>query len=146
MIKKNRPKIYSKYEINIVLFAATMLLFVPLILVFTYVFDINEVVRISLFLIILAASNLFFLITGGLFIYLNRDKLKRKVKANYLYEFYYLVAISVFGVLGFVVLFDYLGGNRQYVANFLIGLVVVFFYALISVGRKFFRFDYRKKK
>ena len=146
MIKKNRPKIYSKYEINIVLFAATMLLFVPLILVFTYVFDINEVVRISLFLIILAASNLFFLITGGLFIYLNRDKLKRKVKANYLYEFYYLVAISVFGVLGFVVLFDYLGGNPQYVANFLIGLVVVFFYALIRVGRKFFRFDYRKKK
>jgi hypothetical protein len=39
MIKINRPRIYSKYEINSIVFYGTMLLLMPIVLVFTYVFD-----------------------------------------------------------------------------------------------------------
>jgi len=146
MIKKVRPRIYSKYEINSILFYGTMILFMPLVLVFTYVFDIEYVLNINLFLLYLMISTFAITIFGSIWLLIKKDELQRRVKANYMIEFYYLVVITVFGLLGFVVLFDYLGGNRQYIANILILLLVLFVYILLRLGRKFFNFDYRKKK
>jgi cytochrome bd-type quinol oxidase subunit 2 len=91
-------------------------------------------------------STLALTIIGSVWLLIKKDQLQRHVKATYMVEFYYLVAITVFGLLGIVVLFDYLGGNRQYIANILILLVAVFVYILLRLGRKFFNFDYRKKK
>lgn len=146
MIKKDRPKIYTKFEINAVTFYGTMILFIPLVLVFTYVFDIEKIIDTNLFLIILSITTAVITIIGTVILLIKRDSLKRQVKANYMYEFYYLVTIVVFGILGFVVLFDYLGGDRTYIANILILLVVIFVYILLKLGSKFFNFDYRKKK
>ncbi|MDT8336489.1 MAG: hypothetical protein RQ856_01525 [Candidatus Izemoplasmatales bacterium] len=146
MIKKERPKIYTKFEIDAVTFYGTMILFIPLILVFTYVFDIETIIDTNLFLIILLIITAVITIIGTIILLIKKDSLKRQVEANYIYEFYYLVTIVVFGILGFVVLFDYLGGNRTYIANILILLVVIFVYILLKLGSKFFNFDYRKKK
>jgi hypothetical protein len=146
MIKKDRPRIYSKYEINSILFYGTVILFTPLILVFTYVFNIEKVIDPIIFLLIVLGVNLLIGILGTLFLFLKKDSLKRMVKSNYIYEFYFLVIISVFGILGMVVLFDYLGGNRQYIANILILVVVIFVYILLQLGRKFFKFDFKKRK
>jgi hypothetical protein len=146
MIKKERPKIYTKFEIDSVTFYATMILFIPLVLVFTYVFDIETIIDTNLFLIILSIITAVITIIGTTILLIKKDSLKRQVKTNYIYEFYYLVAIVVFGILGFVVLFDYLGGDRTYIANILILLVVIFVYILLKFGSKFFNFDYRKKK
>jgi hypothetical protein len=146
MIKKDRPRIYSKYEINSMLFYGTVILFTPLILVFTYVFNIEKVIDPIIFLLIVLGVNLLIGILGTLFLFLKKDSLKRMVKSNYIYEFYFLVIISVFGILGMVVLFDYLGGNRQYIANILILVVVIFVYILLQLGRKFFKFDFKKRK
>lgn len=146
MIKKERPKIYTKFEINSVTFFGTMILFIPLVLVFTYVFDIEKIIDTNLFLIILSITTAVITIIGTVILLVKRDSLRRQVKANYVYEFYYLVTIVVFGILGFVVLFDYLGGDRTYIANILILLVVIFVYILLKLGSKFFNFDYRKKK
>jgi hypothetical protein len=146
MIKKDRPRIYSKYEINSILFYGIVILFTPLILVFTYVFNIEKVIDPIIFLLIVLGVNLLIGILGTLFLFLKKDSLKRMVKSNYIYEFYFLVIISVFGILGMVVLFDYLGGNRQYIANILILVVVIFVYILLQLGRKFFKFDFKKRK
>jgi hypothetical protein len=146
MIKKDRPRIYSKYEINSILFYGTVILFTPLILVFTYVFNIEKVIDPIIFLLIVLGVNLLIGILGTLLLFLKKDSLKRMVKSNYIYEFYFLVIISVFGILGMVVLFDYLGGNRQYIANILILVVVIFVYILLQLGRKFFKFDFKKRK
>ena len=146
MIKKDRPRIYSKYEINSILFYGTVILFTPLILVFTYVFNIEKVIDPIIFLLIVLGVNLLIGILGTLFLFLKKDSLKRMVKSNYIFEFYFLVIISVFGILGMVVLFDYLGGNRQYIANILILVVVIFVYILLQLGRKFFKFDFKKRK
>jgi hypothetical protein len=99
-----------------------------------------------IFLLIVLGVNLLIGILGTLFLFLKKDSLKRMVKSNYIYEFYFLVIISVFGILGMVVLFDYLGGNRQYIANILILVVVIFVYILLQLGRKFFKFDFKKRK
>ncbi len=146
MIKKNKPRIYTSYEISAILFFATMVLFTPLILVFTYVFDIEHILNINTFLLWLVISNFILTILGAVYLILRKDKLLRTVKANYLYEFYYLVLIAVFGILGFVVFYDYMGGDRRYIANILILVVVLVVYVLLYLGRKFFNFDYMKRK
>ena len=146
MIKKDRPRIYSKYEINSILFYGIVILFTPLILVFTYVFNIEKVIDPIIFLLIVLGANLVVALLGLLILFPKKDSLKRMVKPNYVFEFYFLVIISVFGILGMVVLFDYLGGNRQYIANILILIVVVFVYVLLQLGRKFFKFDFKKRK
>jgi hypothetical protein len=146
MIKKDKPRIYTSYEISAILFYATMILYIPLILVFTYVFDIENILNINIFLLWLVISNFIITVLGSLFLIFRKDKLLRTVKANYVYEFYYLVLISVFGILGFVVFYDYVGGDRRYIANILILVVVIVVYVLLYLGRKFFNFDYMKRK
>ncbi|MDD4000601.1 MAG: hypothetical protein PHX62_06890, partial [Bacilli bacterium] len=57
MIKKNRPRIYSKFEINLILFYTTMVFLTPLVLVFTYLFDLEYVFGLEKFLLYLFSSN-----------------------------------------------------------------------------------------
>lgn len=147
MIKINRPRIYSKYEINSIVFYGTMLLLMPIVLVFTYVFDTftnNYDVRI--YLLILVGITVLFTIIGTIFLLIKRDKLKRMVKATYVQEFYYLVIISIFGILGLVVLYKYLGGSPEYIASILVLSILLFAYVLLNLGRKYFNLNYGRKK
>ncbi len=147
MIKINRPRIYSKYEINSIVFYWTMLLLIPIVLVFTYVFDTftnNYDVRI--YLLILVGIAVLFTIIGTIFLLIKKDKLKRMVKATYVQEFYYLVIISIFGILGLVVLYKYLGGRPEYIASILVLSLLLFAYVLLNLGRKYFNLNYGRKK
>jgi len=146
MIKKQKEKIYSNYEISSILFYWTMICFLPLILVFLYLFDIDKVVDIRLFMLILLGVNFFFTILGTIILILKKDKLKRKIKAHYRYEFLYLLFISGFAILGSVVIFDYLDGNRAYIANILVIITAITLYLLSILGKKYFKFDYMRRK
>ncbi|MGD9761320.1 MAG: hypothetical protein AB7U52_02655 [Candidatus Izemoplasmatales bacterium] len=146
MIKTVRPRIYSKFEINTIVFYGTILLFTPLVLVFTYVFGIEQVFDIKIYILILVIVSGIIGIVGTIILFIKRDHLKRQVKATYISEFYYLVTISIFGILGFIVLYNYLGGSPQYIANIFILLLVVFVYILLTLGRKFFNLNYSRKK
>ncbi|MFO7968622.1 MAG: hypothetical protein ACQERX_04890 [Bacillota bacterium] len=146
MIKKQKEKIYSNYEISSILFYWTMICFLPLILVFLYLFDIDKVVDIRLFMLILLGVNFFFTILGTIILILKKDKLKRKIKAHYRYEFLYLLFISGFAILGSVVIFDYLDGNRAYIANILVIITAITLYLLSVLGKKYFKFDYMRRK
>ncbi|MFA7076267.1 MAG: hypothetical protein WC152_06315 [Candidatus Izemoplasmatales bacterium] len=146
MIKSSRPKIYSKYEINSIVFYGTMFLFIPLVLVFTYVFDVEYKFDMNIFYLILGITTATMTFIGTIILFIKRDYLKRQVRANYMSEFYYLVIISIFGILGFIVLYNYLGGSPKYLGNTFIMLLVVFIYILLSLGRKYFNVNYRRKK
>ncbi len=146
MIKKNKPTIYSQFEINAILMYATLIMFVPIILVFTYIFEVDKYININTFMLWLLISDFIMIIIGTVILLLRKDHLQRQVKANYRTEFLYLIFLAIFGVLGFVVIFDYLGGNRQYIANYLLVLVAILLYAIIYLGRKFFKFDFMRKK
>ncbi len=138
--------IYSQYEINTILFFATMILFIPLILVFTYIFDIDQKVDINIFILVTIIVNFILIVFGIVYLLLRKDHLKRVVKPTYRNEFIYLVITSLFGVLGFVVFYDYLGGNRDYIANILVFIGAGLVYIMLLLGRKFFKYDYMKKK
>ena len=146
MRKRDKEPIYSQFEIDVILFYGTMIMFLPIVLVITYVFEIDKAVNIDTFMFWVLVANLFFIVVGTLVLALNKDHLRRRVKPAYMPEFVYLLFMAGFGLLGFVVLYDYLGGDRQYIANVLSILLAFLVYILIFLGRKFFKYDYMKKQ
>lgn len=145
MIKKNRIRIYSKFEINLILFYTTMVFLTPLVLVFTYLFDLEYVFGLEKFLLYLFSSNFAIALFGSLWVFLKKDNLRRRVKATYHQEFYYLLTIVVFGLLGIVVLLNYYL-QPEYTANITILLLLIFAFVLLRLGKKFFNVDIIKKK
>jgi len=146
MIKKPKPKIYSQFEIDVLIFYFTMILFMPIVLVFTYLFEVDEILNINTFMFWLLIVNLTLMVTGTFLLALNKDNLKRRVKPVYRFEFFYLLFLFGFGLLGFVVIYDYMGGDRAYIANILVVLFAIQLFLVIYLGRRFFKFDYMKKK
>ncbi len=146
MIKKNRPKISTQFEINAIVFYANMILLLPLVLVFTYLFEIDKHVNINDFMFWILVINFVALVTGTIVLALNKDRLRRKVKVTYRNEYYYLIFLFVFGLLGFVVLYDNMGGDRAYIANILVVLFAGLLYLGIILGRKYFNLDYINKR
>lgn len=146
MIKKVKPKIYSQFEIDVLLFYFTMILFMPIVLVFTYLFQVDEVLNINTFMFWLLITNIIFMTAGTVFLIARKDFLRRRVKPVYRIEFIYMLFLFGFGLLGFVVIYDYMGGNRAYIANILVVLFAAQLFLVIYLGRRFFKFDYMKKK
>ncbi len=146
MIPGKKVKIHSEFEIRMILFYATAILLVPNILVITYTFDIDQHVNILQFIFWALMATLALTGIGTGILFLRRDYLKRKVKPSYRSEFIYLLFISAFGLLGIAVLYDYLGGSRQYIANVLVVIFAVMLFILITLGRRYFKFDYMGKK
>jgi nitrate reductase gamma subunit len=146
MIKKNRPVISTQFEINAIVFNATMLLLLPLVLVFTYLFEVDKHLNINDFMFWVLIVNFIALITGTVILAINRDRLKRKVKVTYRNEYFYLIFLFVFGLLGFVVLYDNMGGNRAYIANILVVLFAGLLYLAIFLGRRYFNLAYIRNR
>jgi hypothetical protein len=146
MTLKNKAKIYSQFEINVITFYASMIMLLPGILVITYVFGLDRAFNIDSFirwlLLLVAVATAI----GTVWLAFRKDTLKRRVKPGYRNEYFYLVFITAIGVLGFCVLYDYAGGDRAYIANILVVLCTAIIYVLLRLGRQFFKFDYMKKK
>jgi hypothetical protein len=146
MIKRERQKIYSQYEINVITFYATMIFFLPLILVFTYLFEVDKYLNINSFMLSILIANMIIMVTGTIYLIFKKDRMKRRVKATYRSEYYYLLFLVTFGLLGFIVVYDYLGGDRTYIANILVVVFSILVYLVIYLGRRFYNFDYLRKK
>ncbi|XMB72542.1 hypothetical protein RJI07_01230 [Mycoplasmatota bacterium WC30] len=146
MIKSDKPKIYSQFEIIVLIFYSTVIFFMPIILVLTYLFEVDKSLNINTFMLWTLFTDLLIMVVGTVFIVINKDKMKRKVKATYRGEFFYLIFLFAFGLLGFIVIYDYMGGNRAYIANILVILFSALLYLLIYLGRRYFKFDYMRKK
>ncbi|MFP4478118.1 MAG: hypothetical protein ACLFPM_01635 [Candidatus Izemoplasmatales bacterium] len=123
-----------------------MICFLPLVLVFSFTFDVDKIIDPTLYIFIILGINGLTTIVGTVILFIKKDKLKRDVKAHYRGEFIYLIFVSAFAILGFVVLFDYLGGNRDYIANILVFISALTLISLGYLGRKYFKFDYIKRK
>jgi len=140
-----KGRIYSLYEIAVILFYASVIALVPFVLVVTYLFDVDRAVNVDVFLFWLVVADLVAGVAGTVILLFRKDVLRRRVKPAYRTEFIYLMFIAAFAILGFVVFYDYLGGDRAYIANILVVIAAGLVYILIHLGRKFFKFDYMKK-
>ncbi len=146
MIKKDRQRIYSQFDINVILFFLSMIFFIPIVLVFTYIFEVDQLLNINTFMFWLLITNFILMLIGFFSLMIRKEKLIRQVKPTYRVEFFYVILLFSFGILGFIVLYDYMGGNRKYIANILVVVFVASVYALIYLGKKYFKFYYMKKK
>jgi len=145
-MKLRKTKIYSQYLIINIIFYWTMIGFLPMVLVFSYMLNLHETYEATDIILVVLAVNIVITILGGLLIFFRRDHLKRRVKTHYRNEFIYLFFISAFSILGSVVLFDYLNGNRDYIANILILITAIVFALLVFLSKKYFKIDYISKK
>lgn len=141
-----RQKVYSKYEIGLIMFIWSMLGFIPIMLIISYMLDLHLTHNPKTIILLVLAVNIFLGILVGLLIFFKRNKLKRQVKTHYRAEFIYIVFVSVFSLLGSVVLFDYLDGNRDYIANVLVFLAAILLVLLGFFGKKYFKLNYISRK
>lgn len=146
MMKRRANYVHSQYEISMIMFYWTMIGFLPIVLVFTYLFDLHLIYEPRYIMLLVLSINILVLMVGTLILLLRRSKLRRKVKTHYRKEFIYLLFINGFMLLGSVVVFDYLGGNRDYIANILVLLTALIFGLLFFFGRKYFNLNYITRK
>lgn len=146
MMKHRQNNVHSQYEITLIIFYWSMIGFLPIVLVFTYLFDLHLIYEPLDIIYFVLSINLFMTIIGTVLILMKRRTLRRRVKTHYRVEFLYLLFISGFSILGSVVIFDYLGGNRDYIANILVVLSALVFALLVFLGRKYFNLDYITRK
>jgi lysylphosphatidylglycerol synthetase-like protein (DUF2156 family) len=141
-----RQKVYSRYEIGLIMYFWTMVGFLPMVLIVSYMLDLHLKYNPNYIILTILGVNFLLCLIGGLILFLQKNKLKRQVKTHYRAEYIYIVFVSGFSILGSVVLFDYLNGNRDYIANILVFLSAVVFVLLAFFGRKYFKLNYISRK
>ncbi|HPQ62328.1 MAG TPA: hypothetical protein PLH02_05645, partial [Bacillota bacterium] len=94
-----KVRIYSEFAIRMIVFYATMILLLPIILVVTYLFPIGGSFNNLVFMFWAAIAVLCLTGIGTGILFLKRDHLKRRVRPSYRNEFIYLMMISAFGLL-----------------------------------------------
>lgn len=136
-----KPNIYTVHQINIILFIITCIMFVPIIVVFSYIFDLQMMVDPITILLVGAAGLVIFIGIGMLLLVFQRKRNYRSVKPSYHKEFSYLLFISALGILGFGIIFTYLGGPTNYIPHVVIPLFLSVYAALFIIGRRYFNVD-----
>lgn len=134
----SHKRVYSMYQINMIISIVVSVMTVPIVSVFTYIFNVTAYVSINNVLYIALAIMIIIFGTTFFFTLLTKDKLIRKLKPSYQKEFTFISAMSALGVLGSGVLFMYLGGDQFYVAHVIIPLGLVTYSIIYLIGDRFF--------
>ncbi len=131
-------KVYSMFQINIIMTIVATIMAVPSVTVVTYIFNVTDFISISNLLYIALAFMIIIFGVSLLYTILTRDKLRRRLKPSYQREFTFISAISALGVLGSGILFTYLGGDEFYVLHVIIPLGLITYTIIYIVGDRYF--------
>jgi len=136
-----RKKIYNLFQINLILFYTFCFMLVPILLVLSFIFDLHNITSINSIILVADIIAVVTFIVGLSYILITRDRFERKLKPSYQKEFLFLIVIVAFGVLGFTILFIYLGGLLFYVPHVIIPLFLIAYLILFIVGQKYFNMN-----
>ena len=145
-MSSNKNKIYPFYQIAKLLTIWSSIIFIPIVLVVSYILDLHLVYDVNHILLIVALLNILYALTSVLLLFVKKRRWRMIIKTHYQSEFVFLIFINVIALLGMVVLFDYLGGNRDYIANILVAVSAVVFVMLFYVGKHYFKMDFISRK
>lgn len=123
------------------MFIVTCVMFVPIITVFAYIFDIQNFIDPTFILILASTALLIFMGVGLLLLLLQRKTFDRRVKPSYHKEFSYVLFIAALGILGFGIIFTYLGGAQQYIPHVVIPIFLGVYAVLLFLGKRYFNVD-----
>lgn len=131
-------RVYTVYQINLIMTIIATIMAIPAVTVFTYVFNMTDFVSVTNILYFSLAFMIIIFGVSLLFTVLTREKLRRRLKPSYQREFTFVTAISTLGVLGFGILFMYLGGEDYYVLHVIIPIALVTYAIIYIVGDRYF--------
>ena len=140
-----RKKVYNLFQINLILFYSFSILLVPILIVFSYIMDLQLYTSANRIILLADIISLIVFIVGLTFILITRDIFQRKLKPSYSREFLWLIIISSFGILGIGIIFIYLGGLEFYVPHILIPLSLITYLLLYVVVHKYFNINLLKR-
>ena len=126
------------YQINVIISIVISIMTVPIVSVFTYIFNITNYVSVTNILYIALALMIIVFGTTFFITLLSKEQLIRKLKPSYQKEFTFISSISAIGVLGSGVLFMYLGGDQIYVPHVIIPLGLITYSIIYVIGDRFF--------
>lgn len=141
----NRKRVYSLFQIILILFISSSVLMIPMLVVIAYIFDLHLITSTTIIIAVSAVVTLIYFFLGLLYILLKKEQLKRKLKPTYVREFSTLFIINALGVLGTGVLFIYLGGPEKYVPHVIIPLFLGSYLLIFIAGERFFNINLLKK-
>jgi len=140
-----RIKVYNLFQINLILFYSFSILLVPILIVFSYIMDLQLYTSANRIILLADFIALIVFITGLTFILLTRDRFQRKLKPSYSREFLWLIIIASLGILGIGIMFTYLGGLEFYIPHIIIPLSLTTYLLLYVVGHKYFNINLLKR-
>lgn len=133
--------IYTILHINIIVFIVSSVMFIPIVSVIAFIFDVQEVID-PLYIVLAGASGLVVFVGGGtLYLVVHRKRFDRRVKSSYHKEFSLIVFICALGVLGSGIIFTYFGGAPKYIAHVIIPIFLTVFSIVIFIGKRYLNVD-----
>lgn len=141
----NRKKVYSIYQINIIISIVVSIMTVPTVSVLAFIFNIEAYMSVRNILYGALAIMIIIMGTTALYTVLTREQQSRRLKPSYQKEFTFLTIVSAIGVMGSGVLFMYLGGNQIYVPHVIIPLGLVTYFIIYLVGDRFFNVHFIRR-
>ena len=136
-----RKRVYTQFQVNLIVFYAMCLLFVPVVIVFSYLFDLHLYTSTNNIVLISSYITLAFFIVGLIFLLVTRDRYRRMLKPSYRREYILLLVFSGLGILGTGIFYTYLGGSFFYFPHVIIPSGIVIFTLTSFIGNKFFNVD-----
>jgi hypothetical protein len=116
-------------------------MFVPIISVVAFIFDLQVYIEPELILLIGSAGLLIFVGLGILLLLLQRKQYDRRVKPSYHKEFSLVMFIAALGILGFGIIFTYLGGATRYIPHVVIPIFLGVYSVIFFLGKRYFNVD-----
>lgn len=133
-----RKKVYNLFQINLMLFYWISILLVPVVIVFTYLFDLHLYTSINYIVLIATLVALLFFILGLTFLLITRDRYERILKPSYRHEFVVLNIVAALGILGIGIFYTYISESFFYFPHVVIPITIAFYTVILFVGNKFF--------
>ncbi len=131
-------KVYNVFQINVLVFYITSLMLVPVLVIFTYIFDVQLYTSTNTIILVASFILLVYFVAGLIYVLTTKEKFKRKLKPSYQKEFSFVMSLSGLGVLGMGILYLYFGGIALYVPHVIIPLAIAVFTGLYLVGNRYF--------
>lgn len=139
-------KVYNIFQINLIMFYITCIMLVPILVVISFLFDIQEYTSVNTIILLSGIVLLVFFVVGLIYILVTRSYYERKLKPSYSREMTITIAVSTLGVLGLGIMYMYFGGRSYYVPHVITPVGIVMYSILYILGVRYYNVSLLNRK
>ena len=139
-------KVYNNFQINLIMFYVACFMFVPILVVISYLFDFHLYTSTNTIILIATIILSIFFTVGLIYLLMTREYYERRLKPSYQREMTITLSISAIGVLGLGIMFIYFGGPTYYVPHVIIPVGIGTYSILYFIGIRYFNVSLLNRK